>query len=868
MTLYIHSFKNILTCKYSVLNIIETYAPSTINFNIQSGINVQYSGQVHGDDSPEIAQTTATTLQQYDLLSSLSLLLLHVQTKIKGIKFTCPDQVIGLVQFSCFLHIAMGTNTRSYTTGQESGLISPVAHPGSFLYLLPEHSVKTNGTLVALDYVSAVAGTAYIQVFRPSCGNSSFKFCYKSYSCINVNESCNIQPSGNHWKHNCGAGTIYSFGRRKCIDTSTNNIVPDTVRQDWNQMDFQMFDFVSEFMFTVSSVGRNFYQVPDADMLTVDPGDILAITEGTARFALLESTGENYEFYYDVNADPNWALRGTYGYRLQVTPSVLTARHSVKAFFVKPIHLKIRHIYDFLHEAYLNVLVTAENNVTVPALTATQLVEVQVVIANLTIAQILPVATNDTTTIIIPAHAGSKPVYTYTFGDGEVMVTNSSTVTHIYRTAGVYLITVTAENAISSMTATCLLEIHISVTVSVKNTQFLLQCLLEIHISSAVSVRTTEVIIQDSIKDLIAVPALNATIFGEPTVINWNISQGTNVTYTLMMGDTIKYVLEYPFMSELNCIASRIQTLLATAAIAEDTTVAPTIQCTTVSTVNMTNEIESENGTINGTNGLNTTIGVNVTCEEATTTPAVVQTTTTLLPLSCNGTSADNLVSSQTFNFSIPVQIPITGFVINETEPIKFGTSRMVHMSVIDGTNIEHSLSLNDSVLLISHLSSVNKTGYGIIDTSNYVRNGKHTLVGTVKNLVTPLTTFFLEVWIDYPITNLVINIDHYFIPVGNIVTFEVEMYWCSRFNTLFNYTDGTEVEYYYSDLLEAPENFNKTHFFGYPGLFPVQISITNPVDFNLTTHDIYVQYAVKNVEIYNRLVLPWWCPDAYYGYQ
>lgn len=108
------------------------------------------------------------------------------------------------------------------------------------------------------------------------------------------------------------------------------------------------------------------------------------------RFALLDSTDENYEFYYNVNADPNWGLRGSNGYRLQVTPSVLNARHSVKAFFVKPIQMKIRHTYDFLHEAYLNVLVTAENNVTVPALTDTQLVEVQVVIANLTIADTQP----------------------------------------------------------------------------------------------------------------------------------------------------------------------------------------------------------------------------------------------------------------------------------------------------------------------------------------------------------------------------------------------------------------------------------------------------------------------------------------------
>lgn len=120
------------------------------------------------------------------------------------------------------------------------------------------------------------------------------------------------------------------------------------------------------------------------------------------------------------------------------------------------------------------------------------------------------------------------------------------------------------------------------------------------------------------------------------------------------MGDTIMYVLEYPFTSELNCLASRIQTALATVPSPEDTTVAPAVQCTTVSgilsensTVSTTNGTDSENGTGNGTTE------VNVTCEEATTTPAIVETTTTLPPLSCNGTSAGRNLYRNTCNVAL-----------------------------------------------------------------------------------------------------------------------------------------------------------------------------------------------------------------------
>jgi hypothetical protein len=46
------------------------------------------------------------------------------------------------------------------------------------------------------------------------------------------------------------------------------------------------------------------------------------------------------------------------------------------------------------------------------------------------------------------------------------------------------------------------------------------------------------------------------------------------------------------------------------------------------------------------------------------------------------------------------------------------------------------------------------------------------------------------------------------------------------------------------------PEKFNYTHAFTFPGVFSVNFTIENPVDYHNSQHDIYVQYGVKNIDV------------------
>lgn len=41
-----------------------------------------------------------------------------------------------------------------------------------------------------------------------------------------------------------------------------------------------------------------------------------------------------------------------------------------------------------------------------------------------------------------------------------------------------------------------------------------------------------------------------------------------------------------------------------------------------------------------------------------------------------------------------------------------------------------------------------------------------------------------------------------------------------------------------------------QSHVFPVPGIFDVNFTVSNPVDYHMSQHSIYVQYGVKNVEL------------------
>ena len=59
-------------------------------------------------------------------------------------------------------------------------------------------------------------------------------------------------------------------------------------------------------------------------------------------------------------------------------------------------------------------------------------------------------ATNASFLFNITLHNGTKPVYTWDFGNGEGNVTTDRSIEYTYNQSGVYLVTVTASNAVNS----------------------------------------------------------------------------------------------------------------------------------------------------------------------------------------------------------------------------------------------------------------------------------------------------------------------------------------------------------------------------------------------------------------------------------
>lgn len=211
---------------------------------------------------------------------------------------------------------------------------------------------------------------------------------------------------------------------------------------------------------------------------------------------------------------------------------------------------------------------------------------------------------------------------------------------------------------------------------------------------------------------------------------------------------------------------------------------------------------------------------------------------------------AENLVSSMNVTFIIPVQDLITGLIVEPTSPIPFFSSRQVNMFLSSGSHLEIHAELNGTVLNLTSFDEPAGKGFVMVFPDSYTTVGRHILEVNMTNLVSPMMSDSIEVWIDYLITNLTVDIDRPFVPVGDAVNFDIGMFWCSRFTSYIDFKDFSPIESNYLELMLEPETLNYTHIFLAPGIYSVNFTIETPVDYHNSQHDIYVQYGVKNIDV------------------
>lgn len=203
--------------------------------------------------------------------------------------------------------------------------------------------------------------------------------------------SCNAQILADRWKQQCKTGKMYSVAKRQCVDMATESLISNAPIQDWSQMNFPNYTLTGELSINIPTTGEQFYEIPDNEVLSVQKGDILALKETSGKIAVLDATGNNNEFYYDVNSDGRWLTRLSSGYDLDTTPNTFPAQHSIKAYLEKPSKLKFRHTFNSV-QSHFNVTATVHNNVTNPSIKALALIENQVPISEVMI--IAPFAGN------------------------------------------------------------------------------------------------------------------------------------------------------------------------------------------------------------------------------------------------------------------------------------------------------------------------------------------------------------------------------------------------------------------------------------------------------------------------------------------
>ncbi|KAL5017875.1 hypothetical protein ScPMuIL_003597 [Solemya velum] len=780
--------------------VLTSFEPVEIELAVTGGESITYTGEIYGaywDTRTEFGPLSNPTLQYLpqapgDLVvratargvrgeSVTTSRTFKVQSKLRegSITLNCPPAVISGHTLTCSLTVGQGsqvtifTDMRDGTTftfhppdillskvGRTNGQLAPPSSylGDGYLYFLTNHEVKQRSSVVALEYNAVTPGEIIIQVYRPECSKTGEIFCSKTYSCIPSNQSCSTQRLGNHWKQTCQPDSKFSLSSRACV-VDCGNVNPNVPITNWTDMEMDLFRLVYDLSVTLNSAGVGVHTFADTELLDVEPGDVIAVKEVTARLNILVSENSKCQFYKVVDNSLPWTSRMSDGFFFGGSVVPHPYEHALMFFLAESRIVEFQHAYNIADWQFFDIAVTAWNNVTyLPSINMTQ-IEVQTEISGVQIMGPNAGPTDSMVNFTVLPHRGSKPSYSWDWGDGQEGDTTAvRNMTHCYSRHGDYNVSVKAKNSISAVALWFV------------------------------------VYIQDRVENLTVSPTRMATVLGDPTTIQWNITRGSNITYELEMGDGQTYLLQYPF-----------------------------------------NSTESQaNWTIQG-GGLWGSL-------------THLYSKTSMFPFQI---SASNLVSKETVEMLLPVQIPVKDFRILNTKPITFGESRRMTMKVKSGSHIDVFGTLNDSIIESLKFLVNRKTGYAWIRPSNYLTNGLYNFSVSVTNLVSPILQDNVELWVDYPITDLEIDIDRPFVPVDETVTFNITMERCSRVHIFVNFgsDNDTGQYYFYRDIISAFEFIAVNFTYSRPGIYPVNVTMVNPVDSFMSIYKVVAQYPVRNLE-------------------
>lgn len=573
----------------------------------------------------------------------------------------------------------------------------------------------------------------------------------------------------------------------------------------------------------IDKIGHHIKSLPSGEQPSVKQGDVVGwISEGGELAFKVITPADGAAFEFEYSSDPNVGeilLRTS-------NPNMHHRHYIMAAHYVHAADFVIRHLYNS----------TGVKKIT-SNITQTVLVAVDIPVGDIvTMTHRSVVNTHDPVVFNIPWHSGSNVTYIWDFGDGKSLRTPINTTSHTFTSPGTYDVTLTVANAVNQKV-----------------------------LHSAISVF-------DFIRSLRFSKQIEARAIGLATEVEWETTEGTNLTYVVDFGDGSP---RYEKVTTLE--ASRKGFTTHTYAAVGNYTVTvfafnlvgPNISVSSqalveipVSEVYFSLPAEHVTQTVYFAVGDSVTVnrvltnGTNVKCAfdfkdgsspiistEYSTSHVYNDVGSYKIEINCF--NAVNSVK-RLLNATVEVQNleEITGLVLSGS-PTILGTDSEITVQMASGTTFFCTISFGDGKTLkidFSHLREVLYHRFSAVGSYNSSVTCQNRL-GRVDN------TVVLDV--DIPIKDVTVTSDKRFIRVHENISVDVTVRGGSRIKYVWDYSDGSTYTAYRA-IADANELVSRIHAFTNPGKFPVKVSVSNsllaiPAEL---PYVLVVEYPVANISL------------------
>ncbi|KAK3736330.1 hypothetical protein QZH41_020801, partial [Actinostola sp. cb2023] len=501
------------------MNTLAILKPVYVHGNLSNGLNVYYTFNLgdgtqvtkpsnqpiarHIYDQPGsyVVTFTASNTMSGSVTSSR---VYKVDDPIYGINLACPPSAkVGQV-VECMGSLTRGSRvntTFAFTSGHSerlsisaqyysTGAIVPRTNDTVIsislnmegTLIVPAFEFQHSGKVTHWDFEAIKIGFFTLQIFRPTC-SADQKYCVSTKSCVSSSTACDPLE-----QRRCANNELFCIFRKQCLpntEASMKSCAPYTpYKFSSPPADYKL---VFRYRVEIIALGHHIVDLPLVQEPQVHKGDVLGLGLGTAELGYKSiSVDQGVSFHYSASAS-------NVGDKLLRTssPAVHQKHFVFAAHFAHSARFVIRD--QFASTGIKSVT----SNITEPSY-----VTIDYPVANVTFTFRQIANTNDTISFSVSQHPGSNTTYIWDFGNGQSLRTQSSHMTYAYPWAGGFIVKLTAENSVNSITIPALIYIYDPIA-----------------------------------KFKFSQCPVKAKALGETTAIEWQTGRGTNITYVVDFGD-------------------------------------------------------------------------------------------------------------------------------------------------------------------------------------------------------------------------------------------------------------------------------------------------------------------------------------------